>query len=232
MTNQQTAVATVARKSALAVMASRFNVEPAKLLTTLKNTVFKGATDDECMALVIVANEYNLNPFRKEIYGFPAKGGGITPVVSVDGWSRIMNERSNFDGIEFEMVFDDKQKPVSCTSVIYLKDRSKPVKVTEYYEECLRGTDNWRQMPRRMLRHRALCQGVRVAFSVGGILDEDEAQAMNDPVSAAKPVFAPLTKPAELPEPAATETTNAITEAEKAEILAREAAEAAAERNV
>ena len=176
-------------------MANRFNVEPGKLLVTLKNTVFKGASDDECMALVIVANEYNLNPFRKEIYAFPAKGGGIAPVVGVDGWARMMNERPNFDGIEFDMQFDDKQNPISCTSIIYLKDRSKPVKITEYFDECQRNTDNWKNMPRRMLRHRALCQGVRVAFSVGGVMDEDEAGQMieRDPVAEAKPIPATVT---------------------------------------
>lgn len=193
-TNTNTAVVKQeSRASALQVMATRFSVEPAKLLATLKNTVFKGATDDECMALVIVANEYNLNPFRKEIYAFPAKGGGITPVVGVDGWARMMNERPNFDGIEFNMEFDEKQNPISCTSIIYLKDRSKPVKITEYYEECQRGTDNWKNMPRRMLRHRALCQGVRVAFSVGGVMDEDEAESMHDPVADAKPIHATVT---------------------------------------
>ncbi len=175
---------------ALAVMAARFNVEPTKLLSTLKNTVFKGANDDECMALLIVANEYNLNPFRKEIYAFQnSKGGGITPVVGVDGWARMMNERPNFDGIEFEMEFEGSE-PISCTAIIHLKDRSKSVKVTEYLDECTRNTDAWKNMPKRMLRHRALCQAVRVAFSVGGVMDEDEAEAMveRDVVAEAKPV--------------------------------------------
>lgn len=198
MSTQSNAVvkAEPTKVGALAVMAARFNVEPTKLLSTLKNTVFKGANDDECMALLIVANEYNLNPFRKEIYAFPAKGGGITPVVGIDGWTRMMNERSNFDGIEFEWEFDGDQFPISCTSIIHLKDRSKPVKTTEYYEECQRNTDLWKNMPRRMLRHRALSQGVRIAFSVGGVMEEDEAEAMmvRDPVEEAKPVQGRVTR--------------------------------------
>jgi hypothetical protein len=47
--------------------------------------------------------------------------------------------------------------------------------VTEYFEECKRGTEPWNQMPRRMLRNKAIIQAIRVAFGVGGILDEDEA---------------------------------------------------------
>lgn len=188
-TNTNTQVVKVeSRASALSLMAQRFNVEPNKLLGTLKSTVFKGASDDELMALVIVANEYNLNPLKKEIYAFPAKGGGITPVVGVDGWINIMNSRSNFDGIEFEMEQEDDGTPVACTAIIHVKDRSRPVKVTEYYEECQRATDPWKLMPRRMLRNRALAQAVRIAFTAGGIIDEDEAGAMLDPVASAKPV--------------------------------------------
>jgi phage recombination protein Bet len=197
-TNQQV-VKSDNRASALAVMAQRFNVEPAKLLTTLKNTVFKGASDDELMALVIVANEYNLNPLKKEIYAFPAKGGGIVPVVGVDGWISIMNSRPAFDGIEFEVENDEGGELVSCTAIIHIKDRSRPVKVTEYFDECKRNTDPWNNMPRRMLRNRALAQAVRIAFTAGGIIDEDEASNLLDPVQQAKPVHATVTESAPTP---------------------------------
>ena len=49
----------------LSWLAGRFNVEPDKLLGTLKNTVFKGASNDELLALVVVANEYGLNLSRR-----------------------------------------------------------------------------------------------------------------------------------------------------------------------
>lgn len=177
-------------------MAGRFQVEPAKLLSTLKNTVFKGASDDELLALVVVANEYGLNPLTKEIYAFPAKGGGIVPVVSVDGWIRIINDHAQMDGIEFEWENDQQTKePISCTAIIYRKDRTHPTKVTEYLSECRRNTDPWK-MVHRMLRHKALIQGGRVAFGFGGIYDEDEARDIASrnvgtiKTEAAKPAFA------------------------------------------
>jgi alkylhydroperoxidase/carboxymuconolactone decarboxylase family protein YurZ len=52
-------------------MASRCNVDPAKLHQTLKNTVFKGATDEEMLALVVTANTYGLNPLVRELFAFP-----------------------------------------------------------------------------------------------------------------------------------------------------------------
>lgn len=165
---------TTPKASALAVMASRFSVDPAKLLETLKNTAFKGATNDEMMALVIVSNEYGLNPLTKEIYAFPAKGGGIVPVVSIDGWLNIMNNHPQFDGIDYEWMHDG-EKLIACTSVIHRKDRTHPTRVTEYLSECKRATDPWK-MEHRMLRHKATIQGARVAFGFSGITDEDEAR--------------------------------------------------------
>ena len=59
-----------------------------ELLVTLKATAFKGQVSDAQMAaLLIVANQYGLNPWTKEIYAFPDKNNGIVPVVGVDGWA-------------------------------------------------------------------------------------------------------------------------------------------------
>jgi phage recombination protein Bet len=192
MTNQ-IIVAPQQKPSALAVMASRCNVDPAKLHSTLKNTVFKGATDDELLALVVTANTYELNPILKELYAFPKKGGGITPMVGVDGWIKIANRQPNFDGMEVE-VYGDGKTPTHATGTIYLKDRSHPVKVTEYFDECKRNTDPWNQMPRRMIRNKAIIQAIRLAFGVSGIHDEDEARDISGQVqivAGAKPVFRP-----------------------------------------
>lgn len=163
------------RASALAVMAEKYHVEPSKLLDTLKNTVFRGASNDELLALVVVSNEYGLNPLTKEIYAFPAKNGGIVPVVSIDGWIRMMNDHPQFDGIDYEFQHDEQGRLVSCTSIIYRKDRSHPTRVTEYLNECRRNTEPWK-MESRMLRHKATIQGARVAFGFSGITDEDEAR--------------------------------------------------------
>jgi phage recombination protein Bet len=198
-----TQLTTTAKPSALATMANKFNVDPAKLLGTLKNTVFKGASDDELMSLVIVANEYGLNPLTKEIYAFPAKGGGIVPVVSIDGWLRMMNDHPQFDGIEFEFCETDG-KLISCTAMIYRKDRKHPTSVTEYLSECRRNTEPWK-MEHRMLRHKATIQCARVAFGFSGITDEDEAERIGiardvTPQATQSKLFK-STKPEDCPQP-------------------------------
>lgn len=169
---------TIAKPSALNVMASRLSCDPNKLLSTLKSTVFKGANDEEVMALVVVSNEYQLNPLLKEMYAFPAKGGGIVPIVSVDGWNKMLIRQPDFDGIEFEFEHDESKNPISCTATVYVKNRSKPVKITEYFDECQRNTDNWKNMPHRMLRNRTLCQVSRMAFGFSGVYHDEEAAAI------------------------------------------------------
>ncbi len=162
-------------------MASKFSVDPNKLLDTLKATVFKNATNEELLALVVVANQYDLSPFLKEIYAFPAKGGGIVPIVSVDGWNKMLLRQPDFDGIDFEFEHIDRENGrelISCTATVHTKSRSRPVRITEYLEECKRNTDPWNNMPHRMLRNRTLCQAARVAFGFSGIHDEDEAQGI------------------------------------------------------
>jgi len=145
------------------------------LINTLKATAFKGqVTDAQMTALLVVANQYGLNPWTKEIYAFPDKNNGIVPVVGVDGWSRIINDHPQFDGLDFE------QDGESCTCIIHRKDRAHPIKVTEYMDECKRGTGPWGSHPRRMLRHKALIQCARLAFGYTGIYDEDEAERIKE----------------------------------------------------
>lgn len=162
----------IAQNQAVA-LAKQFNIQgdPQELVATLKATAFRSnATDAQFNVLMIVATQYGLNPFTREIYAFPDKNNGITPVVGVDGWARIINSHPQFDGMEFT---SDAE---SCTCKIYRKDRNHPTTVTEYLEECKRNTQPWNSHPRRMLRHKAMIQAARLAFGFGGIYDEDEAE--------------------------------------------------------
>ncbi|SFS42874.1 phage recombination protein Bet [Brevundimonas viscosa] len=177
---EQTAVVNLERqpRSVLVDMSTRYGMEPAAFEATVRATVCKGQVSrEEFAAFLLVAKEYRLNPLTKEIYAFPAKGGGIQPIVSIDGWARIINERPELDGIEFDdMIVDGELFAVTCK--IHRKDRSMPVCVTEYLSECKRATDVWKQWPARMLRHKALIQCARYAFGFSGIVDPDEFERM------------------------------------------------------
>lgn len=179
-------------------MAEKFSIDPNGLLQTLKATAFRQTgntqiTNEQMYALLIVSDQYNLNPFTKEIYAFPDKQGGIVPVVGVDGWNRISNEHSQFDGVEFVyseeiLLVEGALAPCHAwiEAVLFRKDRSRPIRVREYLDECYRApfTNNqtgyvkngpWQTHPKRLLRHKAEIQCYRIGFGFVGIFDEDEA---------------------------------------------------------
>lgn len=168
--------------TALEQMSERLGMTPDNLKRTLRDTCFKDASDTEFGALVVVANEHELNPMKRQIFAFPNKRGGIVPVVSVDGWFAIVNRQRRFNGVKFTYEWQkkknesDKSIAAAITCVMKVKDRDDPCEVTEYYDECYRNTDPWNGMPKRMLRHKAFMQCARVAFGLSGIYDEDEAR--------------------------------------------------------
>ncbi|KAF1011072.1 MAG: hypothetical protein E5299_01493 [Burkholderia gladioli] len=165
----------------LASLASHYGMDKGAFIQTIKATVMSGAnvSNEQLAAFCLVAKEHKLNPFTKEIFAFPSRGG-IVPVVSVDGWMKLINSHPDFDGMEFRDATDEKGNLISITCRIFRKARSHPVEVTEYMSECRRGTDVWKQWPARMLRHKATIQAARYAFGFAGIMEQDEAERMVD----------------------------------------------------
>ncbi len=164
----------------IAVMAQRLNIAEKDLGDIVRKTIMPDSkrvtvSNEQFVSFMAVANEYKLNPLVKEIYAFPAKGGGIQPVVSIDGWIKIIINHPDFDGMEHDYEMDDSGNCLSVTCSIYRKSNCRPISATEYLNECLMPTDVWRKYPRRMLRHKATIQAGRYAFGISGIIDPDEA---------------------------------------------------------
>lgn len=182
----QAPVQYTAANDPVTALAERYGMLPQELDSTLRSTVFKAARNNaEFLALCFVAKQYQLNPLLREIYAFPQKeSGGIVPLVGVDGYVSMMHRQPSFDGLEFRyaekliaMEQNGRPAPEWVECIIYRKDQSRPTIVREYLDECFRSTPPWRSHPRRMLRHKALCQGARLAFGFSGIYsDADEAE--------------------------------------------------------
>ncbi len=170
------------RKSVLVDMATRFGMEPNAFHATLMATVMPSniaVTNEQFAAFLLVAKQYNLNPITKEIYAYPDRKGGIQPIVSIDGWMRMVNNHPQFDGMDFNDNLDGNGNLVSITCRMFRKDRAHPVEVTEYMSECKQSTPTWAKWPARMLRHKATIQAARYAFGFSGIYDEDEVARMS-----------------------------------------------------
>ena len=165
------------KRSLIETMSASYSMDPQAFAKTVRATCMpQNSTDEEFAAFLLVAHQHRLNPVTREIYAFPKKGGGIQPIVGIDGWMTLINSHPNFDGMEFDDNLDNKGNIASITCRIYRKDRTRPVVVTEYMEECKRPTEPWQKWPARMLRHKAAIQGARYACGFAGIIDQDEAE--------------------------------------------------------
>jgi hypothetical protein len=57
--------------------------------------------------------------------------------------------------------------PIWMECCIYRKDRILPIVIKEYFDEVKSEHPGWKELPRRMLRHRAIQQCARLAFNIG-----------------------------------------------------------------
>ncbi len=183
----------------VARFAERYGFEENELLNTLAQTAFRQQngsvpTREQMLSLLAVADCYDLNPFIKQIYGLSDRRGGVLPVISVDGWTHIMNSNPESDGLEFhypdELVqFDEDMKPchpwVECT--VHRKDREHAIRVREYLDELYRPLvikngkkfpGPWQTCPKRMLRHRAQVQAIRIGYGLSGLFEPDEVERL------------------------------------------------------
>ena len=173
--------------NALAIMAQRIAVPATELQQTLMQTAFKGATTAEFLMLVAVANKYDLDPFVREIYAFPKKGGGIVPLVPIDGWLKIIKRNSDYAGMDVAWS-DDMVRPSpqarECPSWVEVTIHHKstpdhPTVHREWIDEMYRETGPWQSTTKRMLEWKGIIQAGRVAFGLSGIFDQDEAQRIS-----------------------------------------------------
>lgn len=192
-------VAVSESKSLVVEFANKFHVEPDKLLTTLKATAFKQKpgeeiTNEQMMMLLAIANEYDLNPFLKQIYAFPDRAKGIIPIVGVDGYIRIVNNHPQADGweyrlseenIDLDQFAEDIPKWIEC--IMHRKDRKNSVSARVYAVEAYRKPFEkdgrqikgpWQTYTRLMLENRAFIRAARFAFGFTGIYSEDDAERM------------------------------------------------------
>lgn len=148
---------------------------------------------------LIFANQYNLNPFKKEIYATyqRAKKGNkwieqITPITSIHGLRKLArrskNPRYAYTG-DAELIIDEKGIPSSAKVPVYgiFESSATPVKLgsyTAYYDEFVKTktdkdgnvyvTGKWKSAPKMMLTKCAEANAIRQCFDISGLYIEEE----------------------------------------------------------
>jgi hypothetical protein len=118
------------------------------------------------LALLRIAKENNLDPLKEEVSLAFYEDCHWQAYITVEGYSKILNNHPAFDGITFNHSEENTNGiPIWMECTIYRKDRSHPFIVREYFEEVKGDQAIWQKMPRRMLRHRVMQQCARMAVS-------------------------------------------------------------------
>jgi hypothetical protein len=118
------------------------------------------------LTLLRMMQSLHLDPLCEEI-GFTQYDDGHWQVfITIEGCSKLLNQHPQFNGLVFtqaDTLIDGLPEWIECS--IYRKDREVPTTVREYLAEVRGENTIWQKMPRRMLRHRALQQCVRLAIA-------------------------------------------------------------------
>jgi hypothetical protein len=125
------------------------------------------AQDLTLLSFLHLIKKYDLDPFADELTIIKNADGSTQAFITVDGWSKIINQHAQFAGMSLRESTEEKNGVsiwMECS--IYRNDRILPIVVKEYFDEVKTEHISWENMPRRMLRHRVIQQCARIAFGV------------------------------------------------------------------
>jgi hypothetical protein len=176
-------------------------------VTILKNSVAKGATDEELKYCLTVARRYKLDPFKQQIWfirrwdrnaddGKGGQGAYIwVPQVGIYGLLHIAaRDHKDYDGlsepeygpmITIKIESHDIKGPEYARVKVWKKGSDHPTVGEAFFEEyCPKKWENtlfWRTMGRRMISKCAKAQGVREACpDLGGLYIPEEMARMEE----------------------------------------------------
>lgn len=161
-------------------------------VNTIRNTVAKGANDDELSMFMHIAQTYGLDPFMKEIfYSSQMK----TIMTSRDGYLKIAQRDHNFDGLQSMAVCEnddfsidmknnlvnhsfgkgDRGKVIGAWAICYHKER-KPVIAYASYDEYNKGNNIWNTYKSAMCCKVAEAFSLKRQFGISGLVTQEEIE--------------------------------------------------------
>jgi len=193
-------------KSLATVNVQTGEVAPAQAYTPeqlqlIKDTVAKGATDDELRLFLYTARRTGLDPLTRQIHFIKRWDGTLkrevgTPQTGIDGF-RVIAERSGSYGgqeaPEFHYTDDGDVDSATVTVYRFIGGQRFGVSATAFYEEYVQTTKEgipnrmWSKMPRSQLAKCAEALALRKAFpqDLSGVYTFDEmaqADVQTEPV--------------------------------------------------
>jgi phage recombination protein Bet len=170
---------------------SGYNQEQVNLI---KNTVAKGATNDELQMFMYLANQYSLDPFKKEIW-FMKYNNQTNIMTSRDGYLKYAQLNEDFEGL---MSFVVKEGDIFEIDASEYKvthkfganrghilgawarcDRKgkKPFIAYVEFAEYNKNTNIWKSYPSAMIQKVAEVFVLKRAFGINGLVTKEEIDA-------------------------------------------------------
>lgn len=152
--------------------------------------VGRGLLADKRRQFVEIAQAYQLNPFKREIYCI-SYAGNTSIITGYEVYIKRAERTGKLDGWNVEI--HGEGKDMSAVITIYRSDWKHPFKHEVYFVEAANRNKGgelnsvWSKMPKFMLKKVAIAQGFRLCFSdeLGGMpytSDELPQEEKKDPV--------------------------------------------------
>lgn len=168
-----------------------------QMVKTIKNTVAKGATDEELYMFLQISSMYGLNPFMKEIWFVKNKLNQTMIMTSRDGYLKICKENPNFlkcqsvsvyenDDFQVEMEMaevkaihhsfkqSERGKIKGAYAVIKSKNRQEDLFTWKNFREYAKNSPVWKSYPDSMIRKCAEADVLKRFGSISGLVTSEE----------------------------------------------------------
>lgn len=190
------AIARLPRNTTDLTSPARFSWEPEQV-EAIKQTVARECSPAEFVMFLELAARYGLDPFARQIWA--AKMGDGQPVailVGRDGLLSIAERYDEFDGMDSDVVVEGDKltrdrdtrefvhewgeqhltgKVIGAWAQVWRSDRARPIgfysRFAEYNKE---NSKFWKRHPSAMILKVAQSTALRLAFSITGLLVEEE----------------------------------------------------------
>ena len=136
-----------------------------KLLMDYLTQTNSNLLQNEMAQFVAIATTFNLNPWKREVYAIAyGQGNGrkLSIIVGYEVYLRRAEEFPQYDG--YETKFNGTGADMSCTCIVYRKDRNHPIGATVFLREYTQNNQMWNNKPHVMLEKVAIATALRRAF--------------------------------------------------------------------
>ena len=150
--------------TAVAVTTEQNRVTQKLLMDYLKQTN-SGLLANEQAQFLAIAQTFNLNPWKREVYAVAygqGQGRKLSIIVGYEVYLRRAEEFPQYDG--YETSFFGEGANMGCTCTVHRKDRNHPIGATVFLKEYTQGNKMWNEKPHVMLEKVAIATAMRRAF--------------------------------------------------------------------